>query len=66
MSVRACGAVYLEGQKLILPSDTHPDARVEGVLAAIEAAIPTALDRFFANRCAKLASAGLANPGPPR
>lgn len=45
------GIVYLEGQKITLPSQTHVDdtARVEVVLAAIEAAIPTRLNRFFAD-----------------
>jgi len=43
------GAVYLDGRKIPLPSQSHRDDanRVAAVLAAIEAAIPARLDRFF-------------------
>jgi hypothetical protein len=43
------GVVYLDGGKVVLPSDTREEdaARVAAVLRAIEAAIPARLGRFL-------------------
>ena len=43
------GVVWLEGAKVVLLSDPHPDdaARIAPVLAAIEAAIPARFHRFL-------------------